>query len=233
MYVQIGVNPLYFQFYTPDCQNPIHAGYDRPTFAGVLTGYDFSKENEEFWELYIRRHGEGNNKVKLACVFEKCTKDGCEQRPPFAGIASKMYQIDVFNTEPDGYAEIPSEGETITTSEALIKLINEHRSSDEVHMITIPTDRLDCNNQYDLTSFDKLNNLVLQGESAIECLASISFVDGVNIVLSSGPSSSTRRPQTTPVEEKELVFDGLNAGSLVIGNNLFNDYNYKLTIKSK
>ena len=125
LYVQVGLHPYHVQLHTPDCQDPIRAGFDRPTFAGVLTGYNMTIPNEEFWEMYIRRHGDNYNKVKLACVFEKCTENGCEQRPPFAGLASKMYQIEVVGEiKPIGTVEIPASGDTmITDTESLKQVI--------------------------------------------------------------------------------------------------------------
>ena len=54
LYVQVGIHPLYYQFYTPECEDPIHAGYIKPNLAGVLTGYNFDREGKEYWELYIR-----------------------------------------------------------------------------------------------------------------------------------------------------------------------------------
>ena len=115
----MGIHPLYYQFYTPACEEPIHAGYMKPNLAGVLTGYNFDKEGKEYWELYIRRHGGGeNNKVKLGCMFEK---NGILQ-PPAAGIASKIYKIVKGNDlSPVGRAKfIFSETSSVpvTTSEA-------------------------------------------------------------------------------------------------------------------
>jgi len=225
--VQVGVSPLYFQFYTPDCQDPVHVGFNRPTFAGVLTGYDLTTVNEEFWELYIRRHGDNNNKVKLACVFEK---DG-EQKPPFAGLASKMYQLNVLNAEPASYVDVSKEGSVLSSSQ-LINEIDSNGDTSNLRTLTIPTSRLDCSNQYDLTVYPYLNTLILQGDDAVTCLMSFSFVDGVSIVFAQDSGSSGRRLQSMVIEDKEIVYDGLNFGSLVIGNYMFNNYNYQITIKS-
>ena len=226
--MQIGVNPLYFQFYTPNCQDPVHVGFKRPTFAGVLTGYDLSTVNEEFWELFIRRHGEDNNKVKLACVFEK---DG-EQKPPFAGIASKMYQVNVLDTEPVGYVDVSSEGSVLSSSQLLNDEIDRNGGGSNLCTLTIPTSRLDCSLHYDLTDdYPNLKTLILQGDDAITCLTSFSFSDDVSIAFASGQSSN-RRLQSAEIENKEVIYDGLNIGSLLIGNNMFNNYNYHITIKS-
>ena len=82
----------------------------------MLTGYNLTTLNEEYWEVYLRRHGEYNNKVNLACVFEK---DGV-QKTPIAGIASKMYQIEINDDlKPMNQVEISEDGDKITDSQSL------------------------------------------------------------------------------------------------------------------
>lgn len=107
VYVQLGLNPNYFQFYTPLAEDPIKAGYYRPSYAGVLTGYNFTQEDLEYWKVYIRRHtppsgsaseGLNYNYVKVAAVFKK---NGIEVNP-FAGITSMAISIVVTKPDHDG-----------------------------------------------------------------------------------------------------------------------------------
>lgn len=93
MYVEVGLHPMYFQFYSPECADPVHAGYIRPSFAGVLTGYNLNTAGSEYWELYIRRHGDNFNKVNLACKFYNTADNS--PRPPFAGMSSRVYVVEV------------------------------------------------------------------------------------------------------------------------------------------
>ena len=95
VYVQLGLHPSFFQFHSPNVEDPITAGYGRPTFAGVLTGFNFTVEDEAYWEVYIRRHKlEGvytNNYVRVGGVFMKKGKEA----DPFAGITSNAITIEV------------------------------------------------------------------------------------------------------------------------------------------
>ena len=106
MYVQLGLNPNYYQFHSPSAEDPITAGYWKPSYAGVLTGYDFTKENNEYWEVYIRRHtpptGDMNyNYVRVGAVFEKKGM----LRNPFAAISSMAVSIDVEVEDRDSSSE--------------------------------------------------------------------------------------------------------------------------------
>ena len=104
VYVQLGLNPNYVQFHSPSAEDPITAGYWKPSYAGVLTGYDFMND-KEFWEVYIRRHkysdNVNNNYVRVGAVFEKKGM----LRNPFAAISSMAVSIDV----PDEYHDSSSE----------------------------------------------------------------------------------------------------------------------------
>ena len=238
LYVQVGLHPYHVQLHTPDCQDPIRAGFDRPTFAGVLTGYNMTIPNEEFWEMYIRRHGDNYNKVKLACVFEKCTENGCEQRPPFAGLASKMYQIEVVGEiKPIGPVEIPASGDTmITDTESLKQIIEEAGgSTTEVQSIKLPLNRIDCSSlaEIDFSSFTSLVDLIVVGDDPT-CLASMVFNENVNLIFvpAEDSSSSGRRLEGESVAVKELKFVNSPLGSIMFGNNLFNKDNYNIRIES-
>ena len=232
VYVQIGVHPTYFQFYTPDCQDPVHAGFNRPTFAGVLTGYDLTTVNEEFWELYIRRHEDNYNKVKLACVFEK----NGEQRAPFAGLASKMYQIDLAGEiKPVNRVDIPESGNMIVDTESLKQAVQDAggNEDEEIKSIKLPLNRVDCSSfsTIDFSSFVNLVNLIVVADDPM-CLMVMKYPEGVNLVIvEDDNSSSIRRLQSDVV--KELNFIGAQMGSILFGNNLFNNYNYKIHIESR
>ena len=43
-------------FHSEKAEDPIHVGYGNPTVAGVLTGFDASVPEKEYWEVFIRRH---------------------------------------------------------------------------------------------------------------------------------------------------------------------------------
>ena len=196
--------------------------------------------NEEFWEMYIRRHGDNYNKVKLACVFEKCTENGCEQRPPFAGLASKMYQIEVVGEiKPIGPVEIPVSGDTmITDTESLKQIIEEAAggSATEVQSIKLPLDRIDCSSlaEIDFSDFTSLVDLIVVGDDPT-CLASMVFNENVNLIFvpAEDSSSSERRLEGESVAVKELNFINSPMRSIMFGKTLFNNYNYNIRIESR
>lgn len=116
MYVQLALDPLYYQFYTATCEDPMHAAYynaklpkdkTRPTLAGVLTGFDFRPDQKHFWEVYIRRHTTGDatkdafaNRVLLKPTIKDADgnylvdKNG-DLLKPFAGITATAYSVSV------------------------------------------------------------------------------------------------------------------------------------------
>ena len=133
VYVQLGLNPNYVQFHSPSAEDPITAGYWKPSYAGVLTGYDFMND-KEFWEVYIRRHkysdNVNNNYVRVGAVFEK----NGEEVNPFAGITSMAFTVSVTEESKDQnlvegkevVIEVAGiEGGTITTLEKLVEFMNE------------------------------------------------------------------------------------------------------------
>lgn len=194
--------------------------------------------NEEFWEMYIRRHGDNYNKVKLACVFEKCTENGCEQRPPFAGLASKMYQIEVVGEiKPIGTVEIPASGNTmITDTESLKQIIEEAAggSTNEVQSIKLPLDRIDCSSlaEIDFSSFTSLVDLIVVGDDPT-CLASKVFNENVNLIFVPAEDSSSSGSEGESVAVKELNFINSPMRSIMFGKKLFNNYNYNIRIESR
>ena len=101
VYVQLGLNPNYVQFHSPSVEGPIKAGYWKPSYAGVLTGYNFETPNNEYWEVYIRRHKYSDdvnyNYVRVGAVFEK----NGEEVNPFAGITSMAFTVTVTEESKD------------------------------------------------------------------------------------------------------------------------------------
>ena len=152
VYVQLGLNPNYYQFHSPSAEDPITAGYWKPSYAGVLTGYDFTNENKEFWEVYIRRHkysdNVNNNYVRVGAVFEK----NGEEVNPFAGITSMAFTVRVTKESRDQYLvegkevviEVEGlEGGTITTLEKLVEFLNETiNNSQETSNPLAPIDKI-------------------------------------------------------------------------------------------
>ena len=64
VYVEVGVDPYAYQLYSKYSTQPLSASYNRPTIAGVLTGYTVDGDNS-YWEMYTRRHGANNNEVRI------------------------------------------------------------------------------------------------------------------------------------------------------------------------
>ena len=176
----MGIHPLYYQFYTPQCEEPIHAGYIKPNLAGVLTGYDFQTLGKESWELYIRRHGGGeNNKVKLGCMFEK---NGIPQ-PPAAGIVSKIYRIEKGeDLSPVGRAKLSAKtlGEKITTTDAFKQVFTEVilKEENQVEELVIDTNVFNCSS---VSSGERINlntilkeantkTLIMDGNNNFDCV---------------------------------------------------------------
>lgn len=171
----MGIHPLYYQFYTPECEEPIHAGYIKPNLAGVLTGYNFDKEGKEYWELYIRRHGGGkNNKVKLGCMFEK---NGILQ-PPAAGIASKIYKIEKGDDlSPVGRAivTLPEGASSFKTQHAFEELFNTTVSADNSEEIMLDSNLFDCSddNEFDINGLLnelETKKLIMIGDNDFSCV---------------------------------------------------------------
>ena len=59
VYVELGLDPKHMMFYSKNVERPIHVGYYRPTFAGVLTGFNAKDPKNEYWNVFIRRHDNG------------------------------------------------------------------------------------------------------------------------------------------------------------------------------
>lgn len=234
---------MYFQFYSPNCEHPVHAGYTRPSFAGVLTGYNMTTSGEEYWELYIRRHGDNYNRVNLACVFEK---DG-QLQTPFAGIASKMYQITVENTEPVERVVITDQGSKITSTAELVAAVEALQGDSGLIYLAIYLDRLDCSegNTIDIvTSYPVLKELTLVLGDDYTCLLNgfetINYDDNIGFTMPSVEEfegTTARRlveyADVSSLTEATLSFVGKSITSLKLGSNLFGGFNYELIIKGR
>ena len=92
VYVELGLDPKYMMFHSTKVEAPIHVGYERPSFAGVLTGYDARDPYNQYWNVFIRRHDNVardktpspyNNLVRVDMIQSLDT--------PFAGINAKAY----------------------------------------------------------------------------------------------------------------------------------------------
>ena len=53
VFVEVGIHPYFFMFHSEKAEDPIHVGYGNPTVAGVLTGFDASVPEKEYWEVFI------------------------------------------------------------------------------------------------------------------------------------------------------------------------------------
>lgn len=112
VYVQVALHPDYYQFHSPRAEYEVSKGYERPTYAGVVTGFNFTREGHEHWRMYIRRHelhpdlDSGYNearwgKYNYVRVATKFQDDEGIPLNPFAGITSMGYTIDVDEEDRD------------------------------------------------------------------------------------------------------------------------------------
>ncbi len=212
---------MYYQFYTPKCEDPIHAGYIKPNLAGVLTGYDFQTLGKESWELYIRRHGgEENNKVKLGCMFEK---DGIPQ-PPAAGISSKIYRIEKGdNLNPVGRAivTLPEGTEPVTTQYDFEVIFNTTVNADNSEEIVLDSNLFDCSrdNKFDingLLNYYDTKKLIMVGDNDFSCVnmdeLEVDYVEADDETTGSGRRLAASEPKR--FENKRFL-------SITIGKNKY------------
>ena len=112
VYAQVALHPDIYQFHSPSAEYPISKGFYRPTYAGVITGFNFTQEGSEYWKIYIRRHelhpgyDQGYNEDKYGIynyvrVAAKFQDDEGIPLNPFAGITSMGYTIDVDEDDRD------------------------------------------------------------------------------------------------------------------------------------
>ena len=99
VYTQVALHPEIYQFHSPTAEHPISKGYHQPTYAGVITGFNFTVEGMEHWNVYIRRHelhpgydkGYDEEKYGIYNYVRVATKFSDEEGiplNPFAGITS-------------------------------------------------------------------------------------------------------------------------------------------------
>lgn len=247
LYVQVGINPTYYQFHSPNSEEPIHSGHDQPTHCGVLTGYDLRNKGNEFWEIFIRRHGENYNRVKLGCVFEK---NGVMQIP-FAGITTKMIEIAVENTNPYQYEVVLKRyGEKIKTTQELKEYAERYNYTSDTQSIVLYEDLFDCSNNNYIPIYEVFNAnqavhkiTIVGGDILLDftCLDvqnPVKEVDLTFISVEEYESEGGRRLGDLTLTEIDLLpshdldFANPFIRRLRFGNNLFNDKKYDLEISS-
>lgn len=241
LYVQLGLHPLYYQFYTPKCEEPIHAGYIKPNLAGVLTGYNFDKEGEEYWEVYIRRHN-SENKVNVACMFEK---EGLLQ-PPAAGIASKIYRIekdsDLSPVKRTKFTLSSNNNQKVSTQqefEQLYKKIMDDANVNEEEVI-LDSSLFNCGEEEINVNhlFNNTKKIVIVGENDFSCLnmdeLEIDYVEldeeELEGGLGEGSLSGRRLSPTTPEPKK---YDNKKFLSITIGKNKYQQQSLYIRSNSK
>lgn len=92
VYVELGLDPKHMMFYSKNVERPIHVGYYRPTFAGVLTGFNAKDPKNEYWNVFIRRH-DNVAREKTPSPYNNLVRVDMDQdlNTPFAGINAKAY----------------------------------------------------------------------------------------------------------------------------------------------
>ena len=244
IYVQIAINPTFLQFHSPLAEDPIVSGYGRPSFAGVLTGYNLKTEGEEYWEIFIRRHGTNYNKVKVACLFEKNGKP----QLPFGGMSSKMVQFKVTNTQPVDRAVLDTNIVTtpITTTDQLETLVNDNSIDTTSSTVAVYTKIFDCTGLPDgsisiAEVFPAMTTIIFIGfgDALTDYPCIDFFTDTLEEWIDMFPDEyvngrTTRRleevdPDT--LETKDISFVGKNLVSIKFGDNKYNTYKYNFIIK--
>ena len=246
---------MFFQFYHPNCEHAVHAGYNRPTYAGVLTGYNFehscnfyqnsyypydkyecyqwAPDGTEYWEMYIRRHGNGYNYVRLNCTFMKLNKttEVWEWNQPFAGLASKMYHVTVPETLPTPL-EVKFESNVVYGNDELIDLVQSAidnasgpDSTVDTSTIILASQYLDCSKLYNLTTINGLSNVLIDDPRCIiDTTGSLTY-----------DSLSGRRLQESSATQTptELKYIDLSVKGIHFGANLFQDTLFRIRVESE
>ena len=66
VFVILSVDPEQTQHHIAEAVNPINkAAPGLMNFGGVVIGYNAEREGYEYWEIAVRRHGDGNNMIKV------------------------------------------------------------------------------------------------------------------------------------------------------------------------
>lgn len=91
LYVQVGIDSVYYQHYGHSAAHPLHACFGEPNMAGVLVGchlVEASNSTENYWDVYFRRHGENYNEVKMLVDLSENSKLTC-------GMGAVVYSINL------------------------------------------------------------------------------------------------------------------------------------------
>ena len=239
----MGLNPKYFQFHEPGCEHAVHAGYDRPTYAGVLTGLYLPPvdDNDEqysidgsYWEMYIRRHGNGYNYVRLNCTFMKLDKttEKWEWNQPFAGLSSKVYSVKVPENLPSSLS-IPFEQGKKYTNDELNELIektiedsNSSGSNVDTSTLTIPSKHLDCSTQgvhYNVTTINGISNIILDDPRCIiDTTGTLTYVNPTGKIQDS----------TTASNPTELHYVGLSVRGISFAKDFYPSSFFRIFVES-
>ena len=243
--MQVGLNPKFFQFHEPGCEHAVHAGHDRPTYAGVLTGIqlpslenggfsgnEYTPDGYEFWEMYIRRHGNGYNYVRLNCTLQKWNKTtgALEWNQPFAGLASKMYRVVVpgkLATQPititsDSGAPMDN-NQLIEAIEDAIEKANFPDSETDTSTIVIDSKALDCSKSYNVTSVNGISNLIINDPRCIiDTTGTLTYVNPEQV--------ESLSPDNTPIE---LNYVDLSVRGISFASEFYQDTLFRIRIESR
>lgn len=91
LYVQVGIDSVYYQHYGRSAAHPLHACFGEPNMAGVLVGchlVEASNSTQNYWDVYFRRHGENYNEVKMLVDLSENSKLTC-------GMGAVVYSINL------------------------------------------------------------------------------------------------------------------------------------------
>ena len=237
LYVELGLNPNYFQLHSSSSIDPIHAGFNRPTFAGVLTGYNMSEANKEFWEVYIRRHGDNQNKVKVGCVF---SVNGVDQNP-FAGITASAYSIMIKSSNIiSSLLELPSDSSASISSTDKLRDYASNKVSDldSVKSLAISFELLSINEIADPIMFkDVFPNLsgIIFGDVTTEFFQYSYLFDtsGVDDISYEFASTTRRLQDSDPSESATFALLNFKSVRLTLMKNALNDKRYNVEVASR
>lgn len=214
-----------------------------------MTGYDFSVKGKEFWEIYIRRHGDNYNRVKLGCVFEK---DGTMQIP-FAGVTTKMIEIAVENTNPYKEEVVLKYDESsidkITNTTQLLEYLEKNGYTSDTKRVVLYERLFDCTNGsiniYDVFTpnheVDNITIVIDDGMLAFGCLFANEPGKDMDLTITNEEeyeNKVSRRLEDTDFSEidgyseKTYTFSNQYLRNLKLGNNIYNDKKNNLVISS-
>lgn len=189
VYVEVGVDPYAYQLYSKYSTQPLKEDYNRPTIAGVLTGYTIDCDNP-YWELYTRRHGSNNNEVHIKLE---------QSALPFGHITTAAITMD---TNDMTYQNSTYVIEYVHTKEDLANVPY------YVTQLSILDDSLNDITMLDLSIYTQLETVIV-GKNSLNSVTNFikpprlsSLTIGENS-LSKLPSPGTRRRFLRSEEEEE------------------------------